>query len=84
MEDKIYNELRSLATSTDEVITNRMQARHLAQAGFRNDIEQEIPPILFDGFAVYEALSLKASKRTSHENVSDVLDAIVKLMRDEG
>ena len=39
------------------------------------------PAILFDGFAVLEALDDKAKTRTSAENVSDVLDAVVRLMR---
>lgn len=39
------------------------------------------PAILFDGFAVLQALDDKAKTRTSAENVSDVLDAVVRLMR---
>jgi hypothetical protein len=42
-----------------------------------------VPDVLFDGFAVLNALSDKAKARTSSENVSDVLDAVVKLLRDE-
>lgn len=38
-------------------------------------------PELFDGFAVYEALTEDAARRTSPENVSDVLDAVVRLIR---
>lgn len=82
MEDEIFECLRDLARSTEQPVSNRMQARHLAQAGFRNDTEREIPTILFDGFSVYEALSPKARTRTSRDNVSDVLDAIVKLMKE--
>lgn len=41
----------------------------------------EIPAELFDGFAVYKALSKKAMQRTGAENVSDVLDALVALMK---
>ena len=40
-----------------------------------------IPAELFDGFAVYQAISEKAKARTSPENVSDVLDAVVRLLR---
>jgi hypothetical protein len=40
----------------------------------------EMPPVLFDGYAVYQALTDDAKKRTSHENVSDVLDAVVRLL----
>jgi hypothetical protein len=39
------------------------------------------PPILFDGFAVLQALDERAKGRTSADNVSDVLDAVVRLMR---
>lgn len=39
------------------------------------------PTVLFDGYAVYQALSDETKKRTSPENVSDVLDAVVRLMR---
>lgn len=42
----------------------------------------ELPEILFDGYAVYQALDIKAKQRTSPENVSDTLDAIVRIMRD--
>ncbi|RCM35111.1 hypothetical protein PA171_04275 [Pseudomonas aeruginosa] len=46
----------------------------VAQAG-------HVPDVLFDGFAVYLALSDKAKGRTSIHNVSDTLDAVVKLIR---
>lgn len=39
------------------------------------------PAVLFDGFAVLQALDEKAKGRTSAENVSDVLDAVVRTMR---
>jgi hypothetical protein len=42
----------------------------------------EVPAVLFDGFAVYSALSEKAKGRTSPENVCDTLDAAVRLIRD--
>lgn len=35
----------------------------------------------FDGFAVYSELSEKAKTRTSAENVSDVLDSLVRLYK---
>lgn len=44
---------------------------------------KEIPSVLFDGFAVYSALSDKARQRTSAENVSDVLDAVVRILKQE-
>lgn len=42
-----------------------------------------IPIILFEGWKVYQALTPEQQKRTSPENVSDVLDAIVRTMRQE-
>jgi hypothetical protein len=43
----------------------------------------EIPAILFDGKAVYDEMQAAApcKSRTSPENVSDTLDAVVRLMR---
>ena len=45
--------------------------------------QREIPRILFDGTTVYESVCSdpRAASRTSAENVSDVLDAIVRHMR---
>jgi hypothetical protein len=40
-----------------------------------------LPEVLFDGYAVSQALSPQAKQRTSLENVSDVLDAVVRLLR---
>lgn len=42
---------------------------------------EAIPAVLFDGYAVYQALTEKARARTSADNVADVLDAIVGLLR---
>jgi hypothetical protein len=41
----------------------------------------EIPAILFDGYAVFQMLTKQARARTSAENVSDVLDALVRTLR---
>jgi hypothetical protein len=42
----------------------------------------ELPALLFDGYYVYaEGLTEQARLRTSPENVSDVLDAVVRLFR---
>lgn len=38
---------------------------------------------IFDGYTVYCALDNAAAKRTSYENVSDTLDALARVMRDE-
>jgi len=40
-----------------------------------------IPEELFDGFNVLQNLDDKAKQRTGAENVSDVLDSVVKLIR---
>lgn len=40
-----------------------------------------IPDILFDGFAVYSELNPREKHYTTPENVSAVLDAIVRIMR---
>ena len=45
--------------------------------------EHMLPDLLFDGYAVMDGLSDQARGRTSWENVSDTLDAIVKLLRAE-
>jgi hypothetical protein len=45
---------------------------------------EAIPKVLFDGYYVWdEGLTDSAKKRTSPENVADVLDAVVRLMRKE-
>lgn len=46
--------------------------------------ETHIPDVLYDGYAVYQALGPKARTRTGPENVSDVLDAVVNLLRGRG
>lgn len=43
----------------------------------------KLPIVLFEGWRVYQALTPDQLKRTSAENVSDVLDAVVRLMRQE-
>jgi hypothetical protein len=45
--------------------------------------DKEMPSILFDGPSVYAALTDRELGRTSPENVSDVLDAIVRCIRKE-
>lgn len=79
------------------IATRILQAVRTAEsdAALRIVIEREIaalsaqaapadyqpPDILFDSYAVYQALSDKAKARTSAENVADVLDAIVRAQR---
>lgn len=57
----------------DTRVVEQSRAQLAAPAG--------VPDVLFDGYAVLMALSEKAMARTSAENVSDVLDAIVELLR---
>jgi hypothetical protein len=45
------------------------------------ETRDEIPHVLFDGYAVYSALSEQAKTRTGHENVADTLDAVVCILR---
>lgn len=56
-----------------------------ARAGWVERMAREqaatVPDVLFDGFAVYSALDEKAKARTSPENVSDTLDAVVRVLR---
>lgn len=47
------------------------------------ETSNELPAILFDGMAVYQALKELQRRRTSWENVSDTLDAVVRLLRAE-
>lgn len=44
----------------------------------------ELPEELFDGAAVYAAMTDHERKTTSPENVGDVLDALVRLIRTRG
>ena len=43
-----------------------------------------VPDVLFDGYSVLSALAEHQRARTSPENVSDVLDAVVRLIRTSG
>jgi hypothetical protein len=51
------------------------------QAAWSRAAKPAVPEVLFDGYAVLQAMSEKAKVRTSPENVSVVLDAAVKLIR---
>lgn len=44
-------------------------------------LSADIPEELYDGWAVYRELDEKAQQRTSAENISDVLDALVRLIK---
>lgn len=41
----------------------------------------QMPEVLFNGYEVWKALSVEAKTRTTSVNVSDVLDAVVLLLR---
>lgn len=43
--------------------------------------KEHVPAVLFDGYAVLSAMDERARRRTSTENISDVLDAVVRLLR---
>lgn len=51
------------------------------EAVVKESLTTEAPEVLFDSWAVYCALTDKARQRTSANNVSDVLDAVVFLIR---
>lgn len=44
--------------------------------------QPDVPEVLFGGYGVLKALTPEAATRTTHVNVSDVLDAVVALMRE--
>lgn len=61
------------------------RCEHCAAMGLNDPAGvKELPAALFDGYAVYQALSERAKARTSPENVADTLDALVKVMRAAG
>lgn len=41
----------------------------------------DVPEELYDGWAVYRELDERAKQRTSVDNISDVLDAVVRLIK---
>lgn len=71
----IYNEANGLDPRRHNPITTERIFTAMRAAANRP------PAILFDGYAVLQALDENARKRTSPENVSDVLDAVVRIMR---
>lgn len=80
LERESASNFKELCEEQDENI--RLRAR-IAELEAQQTQEHAAPDVLFDGFAVLNALSDKAKQRTSAENVSDVLDAVVKLLRSE-
>lgn len=59
------------------------QPSQLADA-FRMGMEAERErwcDVVFDGWRVLQGLDERAQKRTSHQNVSDTLDALVRVMK---
>lgn len=51
------------------------------QAAWSRAAKPAVPEVLFGGYEVMQAMSEKAKARTSPQNVADVLDAAVKLIR---
>jgi hypothetical protein len=47
----------------------------------REACAKKLPDVLFDGYAVMQQLDKRGQARNSQENVSDVLDAVVRIMR---
>lgn len=45
--------------------------------------QRDMPEVLFDGYAVFKALSEEALECTTSQNVAFVLDAIVRILREE-
>lgn len=64
-----------MTEAADEITRLRAEVEAL-----REDASK-IPDILFDGWSVLQALTGPAKKRTSPENVSDVLDAVVNILK---
>ena len=59
-----------------------VRVKELEDQIMQAEVEQ-IPDVLFDGNAVYSELTDREKRRTSPENVSDVLDAVVRILRKE-
>ena len=47
----------------------------------REACAKKLPDVLFDGYSVMQQLDKRGQARTSQDNVSDVLDAVVRIMR---
>ncbi len=78
--------VHEIRTHAEEGIGLKYVLRELARAQLPASapsvsVDEELPVELFEGFAVFEAMSGNAKRRTSPENVSDVLDALASLMR---
>jgi hypothetical protein len=66
----------------DVTLDNLPKAIHVADEELEPAPEaRPIPEVLFDGPAVYDALLDAERYRTSPQNVSAVLDAVVRIMR---
>jgi hypothetical protein len=68
---------------SDAALNAARAAIQRAEASKAQPAAPTVPDVLFDGYAVLQALSERAKTRTSAENVSDTLDAIVKILRTE-
>lgn len=70
-----------LETDAEMLLNCAKQLEALSHAPKNGD--REIPSILFDGYAVLQSMPPEYRKRTSAENVGDVLDAVVSILRRE-
>ncbi len=66
----------------DETLVGCPQCKQCAD-GFDRLCDEYFVPILYSGYSVYCELDEAAKSRTSHENVSDTLDAVARLRRKE-
>ena len=69
-----YSIHRGLDCPTEEEIAERSPVE-------RGVMRPEIPEELYDGYAVYTGLDDEAKKYTTPKNVSDVLDSVVRLIK---
>lgn len=74
-----HDDLRVVEGLTEVVGINVARTLERELSAARRDAE--ITSVLFDGYSVYSALTEQAKGRTSPTNVSDVLDACVRVMR---
>lgn len=71
-------------TSSEESMSVNLQAevaKLRKRCGELKADARELPMELFDGLEVYKSMPREILRRTSADNVSDVLDAVVKLIR---
>ena len=80
---RIYNAANGLDQKRHNPITTEriFTAMRAAMAAEREACAKKLPDVLFDGYSVMQQLDKRGQARTSQDNVSDVLDAVVRIMR---